>query len=418
MSTESISETLAIHGGKPVRTKRFPARLLIGKEEWEAVRRVFRQAMRRGGGFDRYATEDVDLYEKEFARAHGVRYATAVSSGTAAVHTALSALRLPPGREIICNTITDPGAVAPILWNNCIPVFTDHEMDTFQISARTIKPLVCEHTGAIIVGHIAGVPADMDPIMRLARRHRIPVVEDVAQAHGTLYKGRPAGSLADLAAFSLMSGKHTTAGGQGGMVLTNNEEWYWNAKRFADRGKPFNSDVGSNLLLGNNYRMTQLQAAIGRAQLKKMRRIAARRHQLVESLRKAIAGSRCFKVISPRYECRPAWWFVFIGYDGPWAKQEVQAAMRAEGVALGLEYRHIIYEQHWIAQRAAFAGGEWPWSQFPHLPHLDPQSYPHENAEAMIQRYFMLGVTEFWRAADVRDVARALLKVERAMLAG
>ena len=415
MSTKSVASTLAIHGGQRVRTKPFPARLHVGTEEFDAVKRVFREAMRRGGGFDRYATEDVDLYEKEFARAHGVHFATAVSSGTAAIHTALSALRLPPGKEVICNTITDVGAIAPVLWNNCIPVFADHEMDTFQISARTIEPLICEHTGAIIVGYLAGIPADMDPIMRLARRHRIPVIEDAAQAHGALYKGRLVGSIADLAAFSLMSGKHTTSGGQGGMVLTNNEEWYWTAKRFADRGKPFNSDVGSNLFLGLNYRMTQLQAAIGRTQLAKMRRVAARRHQLVESLRKALAGSKCFRVISPRYDCRPAWWFVFIGYEGPWAKQDVQKAVRAEGISLGLEYRHIIYQQHWIAKRAAFAGSEWPWSQFPKLPHLNPESYPHPTVERMIERYFLLHINEFWQATDARDVAKALLKVERAM---
>jgi len=374
--------------------------------------------MKSGGGFDRYGTEDVDLYEKEFARVCGVRFATAVSSGTAAVHTALSALQLPPGREIICNTITDPGAVAPILWNNCIPVFADHELDTFQISAHTIEPLICEHTGAIIVAHIAGIPADMDRIMRLARKHRIPVIEDAAQAHGALYKGRIAGSLADISAFSLMSGKHTTAGGQGGMVLTDNEEWYWNAKRFADRGKPFNSDCPSILMLGNNYRMTQLQGAIGRAQLKKMKRIAMRRHQVVSSLRTALAGSRCFRVIWPSYDCRPAWWFVFIGYEGPWTKREAYEALRAEGIPLGFDYEHIIYRQHWIAERATFADSEWPWSQFPHLPHLDPESYPHDNIDALVERYFRLGVTEFWRAADARDVAKALLKVERAMLEG
>jgi len=417
MTAKDTPEKLAIHGGKPVRTKPFPVRLHIGKEEWEAVKRVFRQAMRSGGGFDRYGTEDVDLYEREFARAHGVRFATAVSSGTAAVHTALSAsaLRLPPGKEIICNTITDPGAVAPILWNDCIPVFADHEIDTFQISARTIEPLICEHTGAIVVGHIAGVPADMDPIMRLARKHGIPVIEDAAQAHGALYKGRIVGSLADLAAFSLMSGKHTTAGGQGGMVLTDNEEWYWNAKRFADRGKPFNSDCPSILMLGNNYRMTQFQAAIGRAQLRKMRRIAHRRHQLVGSLRAALASSKRFKVIWPRYDCRPSWWFIFVAYEGPWAKEDVCKAIAAEGVPAGAEYRHIIYQHHWIAERAAFAGSEWPWSQFPHLPHLDAESYTDGSIDAVVERFFRVVVSEFWTAADMRDIARAMLKVERAM---
>jgi dTDP-4-amino-4,6-dideoxygalactose transaminase len=380
------------------------------------VKRVFRQAMRSGGGFDRYGTEDVDLYEREFARAHGVKYATAVSSGTAAVHTALSALRMPPGKEIICNTITDPGAVAPILWNNCIPVFAEHELHTFQISARTIEPLICRHTGAIIVGHIAGIPAHMVPIMRLAKRHGIPVIEDAAQAHGALYRGRPVGGLADLAAFSLMSGKHTTAGGQGGMVLTDDEELYWNAKRFADRGKPFGSDCPTILMLGNNYRMTQLQAAIGRAQLRKMRRIAHRRHQLVGALRTALAGSRCFRVIWPRYKCRPAWWFVFIAYDGPWAKQDACEAVRAEGIPVALEYRHVIYEHRWIAERAAFEGSEWPWSQLPKLPHLDPASYTDGSIEAVVERYCRVGVSEFWTADDARDVARAMLKVERAML--
>jgi len=191
---------------------------------------------------DRYGIEEteVDLYEKEFADYFGVKYATAVSSGTAAIHSALGALKLEPGDEIITSPITDPGTIAPILFQNCIPVFADVDYEILNINPESVKEKITERTKVIIVVHFAGQPANIDPVMELAKEHDLIVIEDCAQAHGAKHKERYVGTIGDIGCFSLMSGKHMTSGGQGGMVITNDEELYWNAKRFADRGKPFN----------------------------------------------------------------------------------------------------------------------------------------------------------------------------------
>ena len=186
-------------------------------------------------------------------------------------------MRLEPGTEVITSPITDPGTVAPILMQNCIPVFADVDYDTLNMTAASIEKMITEKTRVLIPVHLAGQPCDMNPIMELARQHNLTVIEDCAQAHGVKYKGKYVGTIGHLGAFSLMAGKHTTSGGQGGMVITNDEKLYWNAKRFADRGKPFNSDDSTNLFLGLNYRMTELQAAIGRVQLQKLRSSVRRR---------------------------------------------------------------------------------------------------------------------------------------------
>ncbi|NLD71820.1 MAG: DegT/DnrJ/EryC1/StrS family aminotransferase, partial [Chloroflexi bacterium] len=203
---------LAIEGGTPVRTAPFPPRVVIGEEEIDAVHALLEKERTRGGGLDRYGGEHVDAYEREFAAYHGVPFSTAVSSGTAAVHAALSALRLDIAQEVISSPITDPGGVAPILWNNCIPVFADADPETMNVSHASIAERITDRTRAIIVTHLAGQPADMDPILEIARAHGLAVIEDCSQAHGALYKGRLVGTMGDIAAFSLMGGKHHTSG--------------------------------------------------------------------------------------------------------------------------------------------------------------------------------------------------------------
>jgi perosamine synthetase len=157
--------TLAIDGGFPVRSEPFPQRLLIGEEEIDALHALLEKERTQGGGFDRYGGEHVDAYEREFARYHRVAYATATSSGTAAVHAALGALRLDIACEVISSPITDPGGVAPILWNNNIPVFADVNPQTMNADPDSISERISERTRAIIVTHLAGQPVDMDPVM-------------------------------------------------------------------------------------------------------------------------------------------------------------------------------------------------------------------------------------------------------------
>ena len=145
-------------GRDPVRAEPFGPRLVIGVEEREAVLALLDREMAQGGGFDRYGGTEVDAFEAEFAAHIGTRFATATSSGTAAIHSALAALRLEPGDEVITSPITDPGAVMPIVWLGCIPIFADVDPETFNLDPNSVAARVSARTRAIIVTHLAASP--------------------------------------------------------------------------------------------------------------------------------------------------------------------------------------------------------------------------------------------------------------------
>lgn len=410
---------LAIDGGIPVRTESFPPRIMFGKEEKKAVAKLMEKASHEdtASALDRYADEEteVDLYEKEFADYFGVKYATAVSSGTAAIHSALEALKLEPGDEVITSPITDPGTIAPILFQNCIPVFADVNYETLNIDPESVKEKITERTKAVIVVHLAGQPADICPIMEVAKEHNLVVIEDCAQAHGAKYKGRCVGSIGDIGCFSLMSGKHMTSGGQGGMVITNDEEFYWNAKRFADRGKPFNSKEETNLFLGLNYRMTQLEAAIGRVQLKKLASIMEKREWVIERLRegmKELVATRMWKVIED-VQVNP--WFCFLHYDKDKTRTDKETfvkALQGEGIPVVAHYMKPMSEWIWIKEKKTYGSSGCPWmcSRGRDVDYTDCCPV----AEKALADHMTLCIHECWTRKEIEDTLKAFEKVEKA----
>lgn len=409
---------LAIDGGSRVRTTPFPRRILVGEEEIDAVMALMQKERTQGGGFDRYGGEHVDAYEREFAVYHGMAFGTAVSSGTAAIHTALSALRLDIAQEVISAPITDPGGVAPILWNNCIPIFADADPDTMNMDPHSLAEKITPRTKAIIVTHLTGQPAQMDAILDIAQAHQLPVIEDCAQAHAARYQGKLVGTFGDLSAFSLMGGKHHTAGGQGGMVLTNNEEIYWNAKRFADRGKPFNTTERKNLFLGLNYRMTEIEAVIGRAQLKKLDSVVAKRRALAKLLGEGIADLRSVRLQRVIPGAEPTYWLMLIYIDlAPLksSKEEFVRACAAEGMPIDLHYDWIAYESPWFRERANYGASGCPWT----CPYYG-QEVVYEgtcpNARKAIDAHFVIPWHEGYTAQEVQDISSILHKVEVAFL--
>ncbi|MHB0875167.1 MAG: DegT/DnrJ/EryC1/StrS family aminotransferase [Anaerolineae bacterium] len=413
-----MSEKLAIDGGTKVRQQPFPARIQIDDREINAVMSLLKRVAESGGAFDRYGGIEVDAYEQEFAQHFGTKYGTSTSAGTAAVHTALGALRLDIGSEVISSPITDPGAVAPILWNNCIPIFADVDPETFNIDAKSVEERITERTKAVIACHLAGQPADMDAILAVARKHNLYVIEDCAQAHEAEYKGKKVGSMGDLAAFSLMSGKHSTAGGQGGMVLTNNEELYWNAKRFADRGKPFNSTEDSNLFLGNNYRMTELEAAIGRVQLEKLHGIVENRRKAMGLVTERIGGLQAIRPGKVIEGANPAYWFGFLRVYTERLrvpKEQVAAALQAEGVPVGAAYNAIVPDQYWIRERRTYGNSQCPWV-CPFYGKEVNYEGTVPNAHAAVANHMVLSVHECYGEQEADDIAKALRKVEAAYL--
>ena len=176
-------------GGKKVRSKPWPTRKLLGQAEKKAVDALFDKAIASGNAFG-YNGPEEEAYCREFADAMGGGFADAVNSGTTAVYVALRTLDLEPFSEVIVGPITDPGGIMPIPLLNCIPVIADAAPGRFSPGPEEIEAVITPQTSAIVVAHIFGEPADMPGIMKVARRHKLPVVEDCAQAHGARLKER------------------------------------------------------------------------------------------------------------------------------------------------------------------------------------------------------------------------------------
>ena len=174
---------LAIDGGRPVRERPFPRRALFGAAEREAALRLFDQAIASGEPIG-YGGPEEEAYEKEFAAAHGGGFADLVNSGTSALYAALGGLELEPAAEVAVPPISDPGGVMPVALLNLVPVVADAAPGSFNAGAEQIEAVLSPRTRAIVVAHIAGEPADMEPILELAGRRGLPVIEDCAQAHG------------------------------------------------------------------------------------------------------------------------------------------------------------------------------------------------------------------------------------------
>src|SRR5690554_2776566 len=218
-------------------------------------------------------------FEKEFATWSGTKYAIALMNGTVALDVALLALGVGKGDEVIVTPRTFLASVSSIINAGAIPVFAEVDADSQNITAETIQAVLTPRTRAIICVHLAGWPCDMDPIMQLAEQHKLFVIEDCAQAHGATYKGKPMGSIGHIGAWSFCQDKIMTTGGEGGMVTTNDEALWRKMWSYKDHGKSYEAvyerqhPPGFRWLhesFGTNWRMTELQAVIGRIQLQRM----------------------------------------------------------------------------------------------------------------------------------------------------
>jgi dTDP-4-amino-4,6-dideoxygalactose transaminase len=230
----------------------------------------------------------VKAFEKEFAELVGAKHAFACASGSAAVHTAIAALDLEPGDEVITTSITDMGALAPILYQAAIPVFADVDPHTYNVTAETIEKALSSRTRAIIVTHLFGNPCDMAPIVELARKRGIPVIEDAAQAFGTKYRGKAAGTLGTIGCFSLQQGKHITCG-EGGIVVTDDDAMARRMFLFINKAWGYGDPQPDHYFLALNYRLSELQGAVALAQLGKLDDNVAARKRAAKTLTDRLA---------------------------------------------------------------------------------------------------------------------------------
>jgi dTDP-4-amino-4,6-dideoxygalactose transaminase len=418
MTTPTAVSTLAIDGGTPVRSTPMPPRIQVDQRELDAVTRLFRDRMTEGGAFDRYDGPEVDTYERDLAAYFGVDWVTCVSAGTAALHSAIGALDYEPGSEVIVSSFTDPGSVMPLLFQQLVPVFVEHDYDTFLMSPDGIRAAITSYTKAIIVAQLHGYIADMAAINAIAREHDLVVIGDVSQAHGSTLNGSRSAAFGDIGAMSLMSGKHMVAGGQGGMVATNDESIYWAAKRFADRGKPFGTSAPSNVTIGLNYRMHELEAAMGRVQLQKLDDQIARRRSALQSVHDGIAGLSAMKPVRalPGVEINP--WSALFLLDTDQVRvtnTEFAAAMVAEGIPMSAGYRNAIISglQFW-RERKTFGQSHFPWGHEVGGRVIEWRDYDFPIVEKIARSLLLLEIHECWTERESADTAAAFRKVELA----
>jgi dTDP-4-amino-4,6-dideoxygalactose transaminase len=254
----------------------------FGQEELELLKRVI-----ESGTLNCTKGTAVKEFEEKFAQKYGVKFCRTTTSGTASIHTAIAAIDPEPGDEIITSPITDMGAITPIIYQTAVPIFADVDPLTYNVTAETIAPKITRRTKAIVVTHLFGNPCDMDPIMALARRHDIPVIEDACQSCFAEYKGKPLGTIGDIGCFSLQQGKHITTG-EGGIIVVNNEKYARRAWLFIDKAWGYGDPKPDHYFLALNYRMTELQGAVALAQLEKVDDVVTKRRQTAHMLTEMI----------------------------------------------------------------------------------------------------------------------------------
>lgn len=290
--------------------------------------------------------QETRSFEKEFAAWAGTEYAVALANGTVALDLALKALQIGAGDEVIVTSRTFLASVSSIVNAGAVPVFADVDLDSQNITLESIQRVLTARTRAIICVHLAGWPCDMDPIMALAKSHDLKVIEDCAQAHGALYKGRPVGSIGHIGAWSFCQDKIMTTGGEGGMVTTNDRQLWADMWAYKDHGKSWDAVYerehapGFRWLhetFGTNWRMLEVQAVIGRIQLGRMEAWQAARLQNAQAIWSAASSLSALRVPEVPAEIQHAAYkcYVFVRpehlKDG-WSRDRILNEISSRGV--------------------------------------------------------------------------------------
>ncbi len=311
------------------------------KEEAAAVQRVL-----LSNKVNYWTGSEAREFEKEFAAWCGTSHAIALANGTVALDLALKALNIGPGDEVVVTPRTFIASVSCVVNAGATPVFADVEPDSGNLSARTIAQVVTPRTRAVICVHLAGWPCDMDPIMDLAAKHGFKVIEDCAQAHGARYKGRSVGSIGHIGAWSFCQDKIMTTGGEGGMVTVNDEQLWRDMWAYKDHGKSYaavferSHPPGFRWLhesFGTNWRMLEMQAVIGRIQLRRMDDWHRQRTANANTLLQACQAHAVVRVPQPPQGSEHAHYktYVYVHQERlavGWSRDRIVEAINAQGV--------------------------------------------------------------------------------------
>jgi perosamine synthetase len=397
MPTTPVSpQTLAINGGSPVRSTFLPyGRQAIDDADIEAVVEVLRSDWLTTG-------PKVSEFEEAFAARVGAAHAVSFSSGTAALHAAAFATGLKPGDEAITTPLTFAATANSVLYQGATPVFADVSRDTLNLDPGLVERKISSKTRAILPVDYAGHPADLTPIVEMARRRGLIVIEDACHALGAEYGGQRVGGIADMTVFSFHPVKHITTG-EGGMVATNNPHFAETLGRFRNHG--ISSDARQRqsagqwhyemVLLGFNYRLPDIVCALGIQQLKKLDANLARRREIATRYMAALRGIPGVIPPAVRSDVNPAWHLYPIRLDLEkltCGRAEVFRALRGENIGVNVHYIPVHLHPYY-RERFGYKGGEFP------------------VAEDAYGRLISLPMFHGMLDEDVRDVIEAVKKV-------
>ena len=423
---------LALLGGKPQREKLFPAYKVVGEQERDAVAAVV-----ESGILSRYIGAEhpdfmggnqVNAFEAAWAEAFDANHALGVNSATSGLYAAVGATGVGPGDEVIVSPYTMMASVTAAVIFNAVPVFADIDPDTFCLSAETIRPHITPRTKAIVVVHLFGQPADMDPIMELAREHNLFVIEDAAQCPFATYKGRAVGTLGHMGVFSLNYHKHIHTG-EGGVVTTNDAglaEKISLIRNHAEAvvGRRGTADIIN--MIGFNFRMGEIEAAIGLCQLGKGPELVNQRRQNIAYLESKLDGAPGLTMPVEAAGARHVYYIHAMKFDAEImdvSRATFVAAVKAElpatelregeGPLMGAGYVRPIYLEPMFQQRIAYGDKGCPFD----CPHYEGSvSYDKGICPEVERAHFDTLIThEMMRPpmseADLGDVAAAFTKV-------
>ncbi|MCC6445390.1 MAG: DegT/DnrJ/EryC1/StrS family aminotransferase [Armatimonadetes bacterium] len=401
-------EPLAIDGGPRAAMEWFNNAACVGEEELKNLKRVIQSKyMNCTDG------KETPALEREFAEAYGSHSAVASTSGTAAIHIALGALNLNPGDEVVTTPITDMGSIIPILACNCIPVFADVDPITGSITAESIARQITPRTKAVILVHLFGRPADLDPICALLEDKKIALIEDCCQAHFAEYKGRKVGTFGDFGCLSLQQSKQITCG-DGGITLVNRPDLAERAALFADKGWDRAHGTRTHLFFGMNYRMTELQAAVARAQLAKLPGLLQGRRESAEHLRRLLRQIDGIETPDDPQGAVSSWWiFTFAIDEGRFGvgTEEFCNVLRVEGVPVRRQYLpSLVFEYPALKEQNTFGDSHFPFSAFPYTP---PKGEDYPGFAEFQNRQVLIIWSNHARIAHAEAAAAAVRKVAR-----
>lgn len=405
----SPSHKLAIHGGEKAKRTPFGTGKRFGLEEAKELL----EALEQNTLFYHFGNK-VKQFLDDFNQMYQVPYSVAASSGTAAIHVALGAAGVTVGDEVITSPITDQGTVIGILYQNAVPVFADLEPYSYNLDPRSIEARITPKTKAILVVHLAGNPCDMDPIMEIAKQYNLKVIEDCAQAYLTEYKGKLVGTIGDYGCFSTNDFKHISTG-DGGIVTVNSglEEDYHRTHAFADKnymrmGNDLNRTPSS---LAPNYRMTELQGAVGIAQLKKLDWICSRRNQLGNALNEGLQDLKAITTMRVPADSKCTYWFYMfrlIEEELSCTREQFCEALSAEGITNRMGYiPDVVYMQPMFQNKQAYLGSHFPFDQSD----VNYERGDCPNAEAILQTAVQVPLNEFYTDQDIEETIAAIRKV-------